>query len=70
MWVSARQQSAGKCWINYPALVLIAATGIRKGEALALRWDHIDLDAATIRIDSTLARIGGQLVVPEAKTER
>lgn len=30
---------------NHATLVLIAATGLRKGEALALRWDRVDLDA-------------------------
>ena len=29
----------------HPALVLIASTGLRKGEALALRWDRVGLDA-------------------------
>ena len=28
----------------HPVLVLIAATGLRRGEALALRWEHIDFD--------------------------
>ena len=55
---------------NYTALALIAATGIRRGEALALRWDRVDLDAAVMRIEATLARIGGRLVSTEPKTER
>jgi integrase len=54
----------------HPALVLIASTGLRKGECLALAWDHVDLHAATIKVDATLARIDGQLVVSEAKTDR
>ena len=33
----------------HPALVLIASTGLRKGEALALRWDRVDLDAGTLK---------------------
>ena len=32
----------------HPVLVLIAATGLRKGEALALRWDEVDLDAGGV----------------------
>ena len=34
----------------HPALVLIASTGLRKGEALALRWDRVDLDAGTLKV--------------------
>ncbi len=29
----------------HPALVLIASTGLRKGEALGLPWDRVDLGA-------------------------
>jgi integrase len=54
----------------HPALVLIAATGLRKGECLALRWDQVDLNAATIKIAATIARINGKLVITEPKTER
>ncbi len=54
----------------HPALVLIASTGIRKGEALALRWDRVDLDAGVLRVAATIARIGGRLVISEPKTER
>jgi len=31
-------------------------TGMRQGEVLALRWDDIDLDAATITVSGSLAR--------------
>jgi integrase len=52
------------------ALVLIAATGLRRGEALALRWDRLNLEAAELKVQDTLGRIGKQLVISEAKTER
>lgn len=52
------------------ALVLIAATGLRRGEALALLWDDVDLDAGTLRVRGTLARVGGKLIVTEPKTAR
>jgi integrase len=55
---------------HHAALVLIAATGLRKGEALALRWDRVDLDAGTIRVAATIARIDHKLVISEPKTER
>jgi integrase len=54
----------------HPVLVLIAATGLRKGEALALRWDKVDLDAGMVRVAATIMRINGRLVVSEPKTDR
>ncbi len=56
---------------RYHALLeLIARTGMRRGEALALKWEDIDLDAGTLRIRGTLARVGGELVVTEPKTAK
>ena len=52
------------------ALTLIAGTGLRKGECLGLHWSDVDLDAATLTVRSTLARVGGQLVCSPPKTER
>jgi integrase len=54
----------------HPALVLIATTGLRRGEALALRWEHVDLDAGTLRVAATTARVGKRLVTSTPKTER
>lgn len=54
----------------YPALVLIASTGLRKGEALALTWDAVDLDAGSLRVQATISRVGGRLLVTEPKTQR
>jgi integrase len=54
----------------HPALVLIASTGLRKGEALALSWDHVDLDTGSLRVATTISRIGGRLVTTEPKTVR
>lgn len=53
-----------------PVLVLIAATGLRRGEALALRWDHVNLDDKTLKVEATLGRVGGQLVSSAPKTKR
>lgn len=54
----------------HAALVLIASTGLRKGEALALRWDKVDLDAGALRVAATISRVAGQLVISEPKTAR
>jgi integrase len=52
------------------ALVLIASTGLRRGECLALAWDRIDLDAGLLRVAATIARVNGRLVITEPKTDR
>lgn len=56
----------------YPALALIAATGLRKGECLALRWDAdmLNLDEGWLKVRRTLGRIGDRLVISEPKSER
>ncbi len=56
----------------YPALVLIAATGLRKGEALALSWDSsvVNLDEGWLRVRRTVGRVGAELVFSEPKTDR
>lgn len=54
----------------HPALVLIASTGLRRGEAAALRWEHVDLAARVVRVRETVARVGGTLDPTQPKTER
>lgn len=54
----------------HAVLALIAATGVRRGEALALKWTDVDLKERTMRISGTLARVGGALVVTEPKTAK
>ncbi len=51
-------------------LALIAATGLRRGEALALRWADVNLRDATLRVNSTLGRVDGALITTESKSER
>jgi integrase len=45
-------------------------TGLRRGEALALRWSDVDLDVGVIRVRGTLGRVDGALVVTEPKTAK
>jgi hypothetical protein len=52
------------------ALVLIAATGLRRGEALGLAWENGDLDAGTVKVAATIGRVGGRLVITEPKSAR
>lgn len=49
---------------------LLANTGMRRGEALALRWSHVDMTNGTFRVVGTLAREEGQLVVTDTKTAK
>jgi len=62
-----RHAEASRC---HAAPVLIASTGLRKGEALALRWERVDLDAGTLKVAATLGRVGDRLVISEPKTDR
>jgi integrase len=53
-----------------PVLVLIAATGLRRGEALALHWQRVNLDEGTLKVAATLGRVGDELVLTEPKSPR
>ena len=50
--------------------VLAIHTGMRRGELLGLRWDDVDLDAATIRVRRTLTRNGNGYALGEPKTKK
>ena len=51
------------------ALQLIAATGLRRGEALALRWEDVDLVSRMLHVRATLARTNLGLNVTPPKTD-
>ena len=53
-----------------PLFELLVNTGLRRGEALALHWSDIDLDAKLLRVRGTLARVAGKLIVTETKTPK
>lgn len=54
----------------YAALVLIATTGLRRGEAVGLRWDRVDLKKRQLFVAATTSRVGGKLVTTQPKTAR
>lgn len=54
----------------HAALCLIFSTGMRRGEALALRWSDVDLDAGLASVERTVSRVDGALVFSPPKSKR
>ena len=53
------------------ALYTVAiALGLRRGEALGLRWDDIDFDGDTLSVRHALQRVPGGLQLAEPKSDR
>ncbi len=52
----------------YPIAALAIGTGARRGEIAALRWDDLDLDAATVRIERSLEQTKEGIRVKTPKT--
>ncbi len=46
------------------------AVGLRRGEALGLKWSDIDLDAAVLRVRRALVYVDGDLRFVDSKTKR
>lgn len=55
--------------IYRPVLIALAA-GARRGEALAMRWRHVDLDRGAVRIVESLEQTKAGLRFKSPKTER
>jgi integrase len=53
-----------------PLFEFLVHTGLRRGEALALTWNDIDLEHRLVRVRGTLARINGQLMILEPKSAK
>jgi integrase len=53
----------------YPIVAVALGTGMRRGELLALRWQDVDLDGATLRVERALEQTQrGGLVFKAPKT--
>jgi len=52
------------------AYAVILAEGLRLNEALALRWQDVDLELATLRVEHSMAWVDGLRVLGETKTEK
>ena len=48
---------------------LLANTGFRIGEALALTWEDIDFENKTIKIDKSVTMVNNEMLLGEPKTE-
>lgn len=56
--------------LSYPFFRLLAFTGIRKGEALALTWEDVDFDRKLLTINKTIARnTKNEIVINHPKTQ-
>jgi integrase len=53
----------------YPIVALGLATGMRRGELLALRWRDIDFDAARLRVEHSIEQTKAGLRIKAPKTK-
>ena len=54
----------------YAAYVVLATTGMRRGELFGLRWSDIDLDRGRLSIAQSLLNIDSNLVIEPTKSNR
>ena len=65
-----RLLDAAKGLRYYLAVVVMATTGLRRGEVAGLLWSAIDLDKGELMVRHTLSRVGAELLLTEPKTDR
>jgi integrase len=51
------------------AYVIALNLGLRRGELLGLRWQDVNLDTATLRVNQAVQRVDGKLQAAETKTD-
>ncbi|OWL92836.1 site-specific integrase [Mycolicibacterium peregrinum] len=66
----ARLLDAARGLRYYVAVLVMAATGLRRGEVAGLLWSDVDLDKGELTVRHTLSRVDGVLVLTEPKTDR
>ena len=50
-------------------VILLAATGLRRSELLALRWEDVDLDGRVLSVTGSVVRLKGQGLVRQDRTK-
>lgn len=65
-----RLLDAAKGLRYYVAVLVMASTGLRRGEVAGLLWSDVDLDKGELTVRHTLSRVDGALVLTEPKTDR
>lgn len=66
----ARLLDAARGLRYYVAVLVMASTGLRRGEVAGLLWSDVDLDKGELTVRHTLSRVDGTLVLTEPKTDR
>lgn len=66
----ARLLEAARPLRYYVAVLVMASTGLRRGEVAGLLWTDVDLDRGELTVRHTLSRVDGTLVLTEPKTDR
>jgi len=51
-----------------PFFETIIGTGLRRGEAMGLRWADVDIDRASLRVRQSISEVGGKLMFGPPKT--
>lgn len=54
----------------YPLWVTLATTGMRRGEALGLRWEDVDVENARLSVRQNMTSSGYKVQIGEPKTRR
>ena len=54
----------------YMPVLLAVSTGLRRGELLALRWQDINFEKATLQVAQVIELVGWKMSLKEPKTER
>ncbi len=54
----------------HPLYLLLGMRGLRRGEAVGLRWSDVDLEASLLRIEQQVVKVGGELIIgPPSPTQ-
>lgn len=53
----------------YELFLLDLATGLRRGELIALQWDDLDFETGVLNVNKQIYAVGGELQLSEPKTK-